>query len=140
VERCLVQDLIRNQPMPDTPINKPIVFYDGACPLCSKEIAHYKKCRGADQLHWLDISTAVEQLESFHLNYEQAMQRFHVRSPEGEFHIGAYGFVYLWSFLKPYRFIGLLLTRLKLVRPLNWFYIKFANWRMKDRCDESCRL
>jgi predicted DCC family thiol-disulfide oxidoreductase YuxK len=122
------------------PSTKPIVFYDGACPLCSKEIAHYKKCSGASELNWLDISQSTSELKHYDLDYDQAMRRFHVLSPEGQFHVGAYGFVYLWSFLKPYRFISLLLTRLKLVKPLNWFYLKFAHWRIKDKCDESCGL
>ena len=126
--------------MTSTTTDRPIVFYDGACPLCSKEIAHYKKCTGADKVNWLDISVAGSELNQYELDYKEAMQRFHVLSPEGHFHIGAYGFVYLWSFLRPYRFLGQVLTRLKLVRPLNWFYLKFADWRVRDKCDESCGL
>ena len=126
--------------MTNQPSIKPIVFYDGACPLCSKEIAHYKNCTGASALNWLDISQSESELKHYDLNYDQAMRRFHVLSPEGHFHVGAYGFVYLWSFLKPYRILSLLLTRLKLVKPLNWCYLKFADWRIKDKCDESCSL
>lgn len=28
------------------------VFYDGSCPLCSREIAHYRRLRGAESLKW----------------------------------------------------------------------------------------
>ncbi|MEJ2212714.1 MAG: DUF393 domain-containing protein [Gammaproteobacteria bacterium] len=120
--------------------NKPVVFYDGACPLCSKEIAHYKKCTGASQITWLDISREVTVLEKFNLSYDAAMRQFHVLSPQGQFHVGAYGFVYLWSFLKPYRLLSQLLTRLRLVKPLNWLYLKFADWRIRDKCNENCSL
>lgn len=120
--------------------NKPVVFYDGGCPLCSKEIAHYKKCTGASQLTWLDISREATTLEKFNLSYDAAMQQFHVLSPQGQFHVGAYGFVYLWSFLRPYRLLSQLLTRLRLVKPLNWFYLKFADWRIRDKCNENCSL
>lgn len=95
-------------------------------------------------MNWLDISKAGSELMQYDLNYnldyKQAMQRFHVLSPEGQFHIGAYGFVYLWSYLTPYKLLSSFLTRLKLVRPLNWFYLKFAEWRIKDKCDEHCGL
>ena len=35
---------------------RPVVFYDGACPLCSREIAHYRRRQDSDDLLWLDIS------------------------------------------------------------------------------------
>ena len=36
------------------------VFYDGACPLCRREIAFYRRRRGAARIRWLDISRAPE--------------------------------------------------------------------------------
>ena len=119
---------------------KPIVFYDGACPLCSREINHYKNCSGANKLTWIDISQSKSVLKKYDLDFQQAMQRFHVLSPEGQFHVGAYGFVYLWSFLRPDRLASFLLTRLQLVKPMDWIYLKFADWRFKNQCGTSCNL
>lgn len=119
--------------------DKPVVFYDGACPLCSREIAHYKKRQGAEALHWLDISRPDSDLEKYGLDYNKAMKEFHVLAPGGTFHTGAYGFVYLWSFLRPYRLLSHAVSRLRLVNALNWCYRKFAARRIRQRCDESCR-
>ena len=30
------------------------VFYDGACPLCNREISFYKRQRGFVRLNWLE--------------------------------------------------------------------------------------
>ena len=32
------------------------VFFDGSCPICSKEINFYKMRAGADELSWVDVS------------------------------------------------------------------------------------
>ena len=32
------------------------VFFDGSCPICSKEIIFYKMRAGADELSWVDVS------------------------------------------------------------------------------------
>ena len=43
---------MQNQQMPK-------VFYDGACPLCIREIAFYKRRKGADGVTWVDVSDAA---------------------------------------------------------------------------------
>ena len=120
--------------------NKPTVFFDGSCPLCSKEIAHYQKCDGADQLHWLDITSERERLAEYGVDYDVAMQRFHVMSADGGFHTGAKGFVYLWSFLKPYRLLSKVVTKVGLVTPMDWAYGHFAKWRMRKQCTDNCQV
>ena len=110
---------------------KPIVFYDGACPMCRKEIAHYRNNTDAGNINWIDISEHKDELEKYDLNYEDAMRRFHVMAPDGQFHVGAYGFVYMWSKLKFYRFISRMIVKLRITRVLNWAYKHFANWRIR---------
>jgi predicted DCC family thiol-disulfide oxidoreductase YuxK len=118
--------------------DKPVVFYDGACPLCSREIAHYKKRQGSVNLRWLDISRQDIDLEQYGLDYNRAMKEFHVLSPDGKFHTGASGFVYLWSFLRPYRLLSRIILRLGLIEVLNWCYGKFATRRIRRKCNETC--
>ena len=33
---------------------RPMVFYDGGCPLCRREIAHYRRIDSAERLRWVD--------------------------------------------------------------------------------------
>ncbi|CRI64811.1 hypothetical protein THIOKS12130002 [Thiocapsa sp. KS1] len=30
-------------------------YFDGGCPLCSKEIAHYRRIDKAGAIHWVDL-------------------------------------------------------------------------------------
>lgn len=112
---------------------KTTVFYDGACPLCSREIAHYRNCSGSDEVNWLDISQSKEQLDAYGIDYDSAMKRFHVLSADGTYHTGAFGFVYLWSILKPYKALSALINFFHLGSLLDWFYMRFATWRTQRK-------
>ena len=39
---------------------RPVVFYDGDCPLCRREIAHYRRMDSANKLHWVDAVNEPE--------------------------------------------------------------------------------
>ena len=118
---------------------RPVVLFDGGCPLCSREIAHYRKLRAAQQVRWVDI-TATDELESrFGIEPEAAMARFHVRDAAGHWQTGAAAFVELWSHLGPYRWLGRVVTALRLVPLLEWGYVRWAERRQRARCaDETC--
>lgn len=116
-----------------------IVFFDGGCSLCRREIDHYRRRRGADRLLWIDITQDDVMLSTHGLSQEQAMARFHVRDASGFWHTGAWGFVELWSHLPAYRWLASLLRKLRLVGLLDRFYSRFADWRLRRRCDpHSC--
>ena len=36
-------------------MNRPVVFYDGGCPLCRREIAHYQRIDRERRIQWTDI-------------------------------------------------------------------------------------
>ncbi len=117
----------------------PIVFYDGQCPLCSREIAHYRRLRGADTLNWVDITQDEDTLTAHGLQRETAMARFHVRDAAGHWHTGAWGFAELWSHLPAYRWLARILRALRLLPLLDRVYAKFARWRIRGACStETC--
>jgi predicted DCC family thiol-disulfide oxidoreductase YuxK len=66
-----------------------------------------------------------------------AMAHFHVRDPAGRWQVGAHGFAELWSHLRGYRQLSRLLRTLGLVPLLDRLYIRFARWRLRDRCDSA---
>jgi len=55
------------------------VYYDGDCPLCTKEIETYRKATGADQLAWVDAANSDQRVLGQDLDSQTALARMHVR-------------------------------------------------------------
>ena len=75
------------------------VYYDGDCPLCSKEIGFYKTFKGADAIRWVDLRKAPSGLIETNLDRDAALERFHVRTPDGVLYSGGAAFAHMWSVL-----------------------------------------
>ncbi len=81
------------------------VFYDGGCPVCSREIAFYRQRPGADGFDWVDVQRA-EQLLGTGLSREAAMARMHVRLADGTLLSGAAAFAAMWRNMPGLRWLG----------------------------------
>jgi predicted DCC family thiol-disulfide oxidoreductase YuxK len=116
---------------------RPVVLFDGACPMCSREIAHYRRLPGADAVDWVDITSHPNLEGSFGIPHEQAMARFHVRDRDGHWHTGAQGFAELWTHLRGYRQLARAVTGLGLLPAMDRAYDRFARWRLRRQCDDG---
>jgi len=116
----------------------PIVYYDGECPLCSREIAHYRRLDRNANLRWVDITRDRDELELYGLDLETAMQRFHVLDARGHWQTGAWGFAEMWAHLPHYRWLSRFLRFTGALPPLDRLYSLFARWRAQRRCSERC--
>lgn len=92
------------------------VYYDGSCPLCSREIAFYKSVRGADQINWQDVSAATGDRVADDLGRPTALARFHLRKSDGTLVSGAEAFGHLWASLPAFRLVG----RIALLPPVTF--------------------
>lgn len=75
------------------------VYFDGACPVCSAEIAHYRRQPGAQACEWVDAASCPEEALGPALTRDAALRRFHVRRADGRLVDGMRGFAVLWSTL-----------------------------------------
>ncbi len=101
------------------------VFYDGGCPLCTKEIAFYERCSGADRIRWVDVSLATEPDVAAGLSRELAKRRFHVQHPDGRVTSGGRAFAELWAFLPGLAMIGRVCRQWPLAAALEIAYRAF---------------
>ncbi len=104
------------------------VLYDGGCPLCSREIAWYRRRQGAGPIHWLDVRQRDCPLPE-HLSRQAVLARFHVLRSDGTTFSGASAFVELWSQTPGLRWVARWARRLRLVPLLEWGYRRFLPLR-----------
>lgn len=112
------------------------VFYDGACPICRREISHYKKLLIKNQqkhdIDWIDISKSTVELKKEGIKYEDAMKLIHIRDESGVHQVGIDGIFTLWEKLPYYRGLSWLLQKLPFSHALlSRVYEFVAKHRMK---------
>jgi predicted DCC family thiol-disulfide oxidoreductase YuxK len=118
-----------------------IMFYDGGCPLCRREVAHYRRLDRAGRLEWVDISRESGLLQAFGVSFQTGMERLHVLYRDGRLLTGAYAFAAVWSELPYYRWLARLAWLPGVLPCLDRLYGRFARWRFRRRCAEGvCAL
>jgi predicted DCC family thiol-disulfide oxidoreductase YuxK len=78
------------------------VLYDGACPLCRREIGVYRGLQPSTPVCFADVSDATQPLPPGTAR-EQLMARFHVLRGDGRLLSGAQAFLALWAALPGWR-------------------------------------
>jgi predicted DCC family thiol-disulfide oxidoreductase YuxK len=82
------------------------VYFDGECPVCSREIAMYRRQAGASAIAWIDVTTCLAATLGTDLSRKSAMARLHVRSADGKLKSGALAFSTSWRSLPRFAFVG----------------------------------
>lgn len=78
------------------------VYYDGSCPLCRFEIAHYQRKDVDRQISFIDVSQPEPELGSG-LTRQEAMARLHVKLGNGHMVSGAAAFAAIWQRVPAWR-------------------------------------
>jgi predicted DCC family thiol-disulfide oxidoreductase YuxK len=79
------------------------IFFDGACPLCRREIAHYLRRDRGGRLAALDIAADPAPLAALGVTQRAALDALHVRDAAGRLHVGADAFLAIWERLPRWR-------------------------------------
>ncbi len=128
-------------PKPQFPLR---IFFDGQCPLCSREIKHYLTLDHEGRLIPVDIAAPDFQAQSYGLDAHLVHQFMHAQDAAGTIYTRVDAFLGIWQAVRPtisVRF-GLWLLRFKPVRKLaDIAYMTFARnrYRLTGRCTpETC--
>ncbi len=96
------------------------VYYDGACPLCIREIGFYRKRKNAGSIDWVDVSRCPGNTVAPGLSKSDALARFHVVRTDGTLVSGGDAFREVWQTLPAFR----VWSRLFRPRPFAWMLNK----------------
>lgn len=75
------------------------VFYDGACPLCRREISIYKGINGAENIDWVNVANCNDTQIPQNVTREELLRRFHIQATDQSVKSGAEAFVEIWRHL-----------------------------------------
>jgi predicted DCC family thiol-disulfide oxidoreductase YuxK len=94
-------------PAPSDPAAAACVFYDGGCPVCSREIALYDRLSEGQPYRPVFENIMADGAElPCGVSREDALARFHVRLGSGEVVSGAAAFIALWRATPRFRLLG----------------------------------
>lgn len=102
-----------------------IVWYDGACPLCTREIALMRRLDRKARIHFVDVA---DPSSSCPLDRSDLLARFHAEE-QGRMLSGAAAFAAMWRAIPLLRPLGLLARLRSVERMLERLYGHFLRWR-----------
>lgn len=112
-----------------------IVFFDGKCNLCSKEINYYKRIAPRGIFNWQDINSSNNELKKKGIKTSSALKLLHVFY-NNKLYIGLDAFIIIWNHIGYWKILSKFIS-LPIIKQLsNLAYIVFANWRFNklDHC------
>lgn len=104
------------------------VLYDGACPLCRREIAVYQNLPASAPVCFTDVSDPQVPVPPDRQRSE-LLARFHVRMADGTLVSGAEAFVALWARLPGWRWLARLAQLPGVLWLMERAYRGFLRWR-----------
>lgn len=116
------------------------VYYDGLCRVCSAEINHYKKMKGAASILFKDITSSDFNAAVENLDPQKIHRELHARDSQGNIVTGVDTFILIWSHLDR-------LHRLSRLAKKTWFnnflklnyaaFVKVRPYLPRKTCSDS---
>lgn len=106
---------------------KLIVWHDGACPLCRREIALMRRLDTHGAIRFVDVVTADPLFCP--VDRQELLSRFHAME-DGRLLSGAAAFAAMWRAIPLLRPLGLLARSAIILAVLEWAYLAFLTVRL----------
>jgi predicted DCC family thiol-disulfide oxidoreductase YuxK len=101
------------------------VWFDGACPLCRREIALMRRLDRRGRIAFVDVASAEAVCP---IDRRELLARFHAEE-DGRILSGAAAFAAMWRAIPMLRPLGLLACRRAVLRLLEAAYLRFLRVR-----------
>ncbi|MFN9632618.1 MAG: thiol-disulfide oxidoreductase DCC family protein [Erythrobacteraceae bacterium] len=102
------------------------VWFDGACPLCRREIALLRRLDRRGAIAFVDVAQGAD--PSCPIDRAALLARFHAEE-DGMVHDGAAAFAAMWRVIPLLRPLGLLARNDAVLRVLEAAYLRFLKLR-----------
>ena len=102
------------------------VWFDGACPLCQREISIMRRLDREGAIDFVDVSEDAD--PSCPIDQAQLLARFHAEE-DGKVLSGAAAFAAMWRAIPRLRFFGRIARNRTVLAVLERFYILFLKVR-----------
>jgi predicted DCC family thiol-disulfide oxidoreductase YuxK len=102
------------------------VWFDGACPLCRREIALMRRLDRRGAIAFVDVAQGAD--PSCPIDRSALLARFHAEE-DGMVHDGAAAFAVMWRVIPLLRPLGLLARNDAVLRVLEAAYLRFLKLR-----------
>ncbi|ULG70191.1 thiol-disulfide oxidoreductase DCC family protein [Marinobacterium sediminicola] len=118
--------------------NQITVFYDGACPRCIRDRAHYEHLdsEADNQVVWFDITGQEQALLKLGIDPHKALTELHIRTADGRILSELDAYRVLMARIPRYRLLGRLIGW-PLIRPLA---SRLYRWLVNRRLRKAGRL
>ncbi len=119
-------------------MEKLTVLYDGNCPVCYKEILHYKKKDASGLLMCIDIAHPDFKIEDYGLDIDEVNLKLHAIDESGNVYTGIDTFIEIWKRIPGFDFFTKI-TQNTFLRPIfDVFYISFAKYIRPNLPKRGC--
>ena len=108
------------------------LFWDGGCPLCRREIEHYKEIDLERNVEWVDIDADASRLAPHKVTRAQALGFMHAVDRHGALQVGVPAFLAIWEQLPRWWLLVPLVRHVPLAMPvLDRAYAAWAKHRLR---------
>jgi predicted DCC family thiol-disulfide oxidoreductase YuxK len=101
------------------------IWFDGACPLCVREIALMRRLDWRDRIIFIDLGDVATHCP---IDRQTLLSRFHALE-QGTLLSGAAAYAAMWRVIPLLRPLGLLARNRMVLRGLEWLYVLFLHVR-----------